>query len=241
MGNDEEFEKLATILRQAQQPRKKNWGDPTPLALAGLVITLTPLSCQLMGWRGADPTGLANNGADFFLGGLLVFLSGIFEFFLGKTFASVAYCSLGGFFLALGATMTPGFSTEGPYLRSGVLGADFYASFGFFYLFTGVLTFVFFICALRLNICLVILFLSYSIAFPLLAAAEWTHAEGRMDLSHRLTVAGGASCFVVTMCAWWALIGCLLQSVGWSLVLPMGDLSHIIPGSTKQEDMEKQE
>ncbi|KAB5518924.1 hypothetical protein GE09DRAFT_507279 [Coniochaeta sp. 2T2.1] len=151
----------------------------------------------------------------------------------------------GGFFLALGATLTPGFGAQTPYMTSsGVLGAEFYSSFGFFYLFVGLLSFVFLICSLRTNICLVVLFLAYTIAFPLLAAAEWTHAEGRLALSNRLTVGGGAACFVVSLCSWWALVGGLLQSVDFPFDLPMGDLSNVFPSSKKQwteADIEKLE
>ena len=60
-------------------------------------MTLTPLSCQLMGWRGADQSGFANNGAHWFCGGLLLFLGGLLEFFLAHTFAFVVYCSYGKF------------------------------------------------------------------------------------------------------------------------------------------------
>ncbi|KAK3389984.1 GPR1/FUN34/yaaH family-domain-containing protein [Podospora didyma] len=232
------------ILTQARaKPAKKHWGNPGPLALSGLVLTLTPLSCQLMGWRGSDPNGYANNGAHFFLGGLLLFLGGLLEFFLAHTFAFVVYCSYGGFFLALGATLTPGFNAALPYTSgAGILDASFYNGFGFFYLFVGVLSFVFFVCSLRTNVCLVILFLAYTIAFPLLAAAEWTHAQGQMALSHRLTVGGGAACFVVSLCSWWAMIGGLFESVDFPFVLPMGDLSEIMPTRTprtKTADEEK--
>ncbi|KAK3331201.1 GPR1/FUN34/yaaH family-domain-containing protein [Apodospora peruviana] len=247
-------EKLAeAIIAQARstaKPMKKNWGNPAPLALAGLVMTLTPLSCQLMGWRGSDPSGAANNGAHFFCGGLLLFLGGLLEFFLAHTFAFVVYCAYGGFFLALGATLTPGFGAETPYTSTatGLLSDDFYNSFGFFYLFVGLLSFVFFICSIRTNVCLVVLFLAYTLAFPLLAAAEWTHAQGQMDLSHRLTVGGGAACFVVSICSWWAMIGGLLESVDFPFTLPMGDLSHVVPGASKSHheevhvlDLEKQD
>jgi uncharacterized protein len=224
-------------------------------------MTLTPLSCQLMGWRGADQNGFANNGANWFCGGLLLFLGGLLEFFLGHTFAFVVYAAYGehnlppnshlgvslltsslqgGFFLALGATLTPGFNAEAPYMNgsSAVLGATFYNSFGFFYLFVGVLSFVFFVCSLRTNICLVLLFLAYTLAFPLLAAAEWTHADGGLELSHRLTVGGGAACFVVSACSWWAMIGGLLESVDFPFTLPMGDLSRIVPGASHVDDVE---
>jgi succinate-acetate transporter protein len=77
----------------------KSFGNPTPLALAGLVLCLTPLSAQLMGWRGADGSGSANNGAHFFCGGVLLLLGGILEFFLGNTFAFVVFGSYGMFSL----------------------------------------------------------------------------------------------------------------------------------------------
>lgn len=145
----------------------------------------------------------------------------------------------GGFFLALGATLTPGFGAETPYISpGGVLGASFYSSFGFFYLFVGLLSFVFLICSIRTNICLFVLFLAYTIAFPLLAGAEWSHAQGQIELAHKLTVGGGAACFVVSMCSWYAMLGGLLESVDFPFTLPMGDLSHIVPGS-KDRDVEK--
>jgi succinate-acetate transporter protein len=74
-----------------------------------------------------------------------------------------------------------------------------------------------------------ILFLAYAMAFPLLAAAEWTHALDQMELSHRLTVGGGAACFIVSACSWWAMIGGLLDSVNFPFSLPMGDMSGVFP------------
>ena len=130
-------------------------------------------------------------------------------------------------------TLTPAFNASVQYeTATGALGAVFYNSFGFFYLFVGLLSFVFFICSLRTNVCLVILFLAYTIAFPLLAAAEWTHAQDQIALSNRLMVGGGAACFVVSMCSWWAMIGGLLDSVDFPFSLPMGDLSSVVRART---------
>lgn len=39
---------------------RKTFGNPTPLGLVGYVVALTPLSCCLMGWRGAGGLGAAN-------------------------------------------------------------------------------------------------------------------------------------------------------------------------------------
>jgi hypothetical protein len=49
------FEKL--YLRARQQNHislSQTFGNPTPVAIMGLVVAITPLSIELMGWRGAN-------------------------------------------------------------------------------------------------------------------------------------------------------------------------------------------
>lgn len=49
-------------------------------ALVGFLISLTPLSNDLMNWRGAQAgSGSASIGAYFFFGGLLMILGGVGE------------------------------------------------------------------------------------------------------------------------------------------------------------------
>jgi hypothetical protein len=48
-------------------------------ALCGFLLSLTPLSCMLMGWRGASNSGASDVGAYFFFGGLLMILGSIGE------------------------------------------------------------------------------------------------------------------------------------------------------------------
>lgn len=83
------FEKLYLSPQNAVKGElRKTFGNPTPLALAGLLLSLTPLSCDLMGWRGAGGgvTGAAGIGAYYWLGGLMMFTGGMLEFFLGNTY-----------------------------------------------------------------------------------------------------------------------------------------------------------
>ena len=74
---------------------RATFGNPTPLALLGFLLSLSPLSCELMGWRGAGVDGIATVGAYYFIGGFLMSLGGILEFFLGNTFSFVVFCSFG--------------------------------------------------------------------------------------------------------------------------------------------------
>lgn len=62
-------------------------------ALLGFLLALSPLSCDLMGWRGAGGNGIASIGAYYFMGGLLMLIGGVLEFFLGNTFPFVVFCS----------------------------------------------------------------------------------------------------------------------------------------------------
>lgn len=74
---------------------RRQFANPTPLCLLGFLVTTTPLSCALMGWRGSGGGGAATNGAAIFMGGVLQILGGILEFFLGNTFPFVVFNSLG--------------------------------------------------------------------------------------------------------------------------------------------------
>ena len=74
---------------------RQTFGNPTPLALLGFLLSLSPLSCELMGWRGAGGNGVATIAAYYFMGGFLMSLGGILEFFLGNTFSFVVFCSFG--------------------------------------------------------------------------------------------------------------------------------------------------
>ena len=114
----------------------QRFGNPTPLALLGFLLSLSPLSCELMGWRGAGGDGIATVGAYYFIGGFLMSLGGILEFFLGNTFSFVVFCSFGGFWFTLGATLTPAFNSYGEYasnpnnIATGLTSPQFHASFG---------------------------------------------------------------------------------------------------------------
>lgn len=48
-------------------------------ALIGFLLSLTPLSMTLMGWRGAGGSGSASIGWYYFCGGLLMVLGGLGE------------------------------------------------------------------------------------------------------------------------------------------------------------------
>ena len=48
-------------------------------AVSGFLLSLTPLSCTLMGWRGAGGNGAANIGVYLGFGGVLMILGAVGE------------------------------------------------------------------------------------------------------------------------------------------------------------------
>lgn len=46
---------------------RSTFANPTPLGLLGFLLSLSPLSCELMGWRGATGAGEAGIGSYYFM------------------------------------------------------------------------------------------------------------------------------------------------------------------------------
>lgn len=52
---------------------RATFANPTPLALIGFLLSVSPLSCQLMDWRssgGGDDAGIAGVGSYYFMVGI---------------------------------------------------------------------------------------------------------------------------------------------------------------------------
>ncbi|KAJ5594826.1 GPR1/FUN34/YaaH-class plasma membrane protein [Penicillium hispanicum] len=247
----EQFEKLYLSPMMHRQPAQvKSLGNPTPLGIGAFVLTATPLSCCLMSWRGAGGSGAAFSSVLILFGGLLLVLSSVLEFILGNTFSSVVFGHLGAFCLAFGGSMTPAFNSAAPYspdgtnTLAGLHSPGFLDTFGthslsprilatgadpvllaFFFIFMALLMLIYTICATRINVLFVLIFMSLIVVFCLLAAAYWNLGAGDEVMGNRLTVGAGAALFLATMLGFWLLTAQLLDSVGFPLSLPVGDLS----------------
>ncbi|KAL9595355.1 MAG: hypothetical protein Q9179_005018 [Wetmoreana sp. 5 TL-2023] len=134
---------------------RKTFGNPTPIALVGFLLSLTPLSCDFMGWRGAGGNGAASTGVFFFFGAMLMILGAIGEWIVGNTFPCVVFGTFGAFWSAFGATLVPWFNAYGAYVTDPTVAATqmgnpgnpaglqvpaFNASFAFFLVFMGMST-----------------------------------------------------------------------------------------------------
>ncbi|KAF2152128.1 hypothetical protein K461DRAFT_322226 [Myriangium duriaei CBS 260.36] len=218
---------------------RKTVGNPTPVALVGFLLSLTPLSCILIGWRGAGGSGASDTAAYFFFGGILMILGGIGEFLIGNTFPCVVFTSFGAFWLTYGGTLQPFFNAYGAYSTTGVV-ADglttkgFNASFAFFMLWMGVLCLLYSILALRTNIVFFLILFLLVPAFCCLAGVFWHTAEGNAAEAAKLLKAAGGITLAIDLLGWYILTAVMLAAVDFPFVIPVGDLSTIVKGASEK-------
>ena len=74
---------------------RTTFGNPTPIGLLGFLLAGSPLACEMMGWRGAGGGGIAMVAVYYFVGGFLMSLGGLLEFFLGNTFSFIVFLGYG--------------------------------------------------------------------------------------------------------------------------------------------------
>jgi len=237
---------------------RKTFGNPTPVAILGFILSLSPLSCDLMGWRGAGGNGAASTGVYYFFGGLLMIIGGFLEFILGNTFPFVVFLSFGAFWLSFGATLQPFYYAYGSYAPAGETEAaglkteGFNASFGFVTVFMGFLCLIYLLCSLRTNIVFVVIFFTLVLNFALLSGVYWqlanayavgaTTPEGanKIALAGRLQIAAGACGFASSMAGWWIFFAIMLAALDFPFQVPVGDLSTMITGYSERKKKEDQ-
>src|SRR5258708_23861540 len=83
--------------------------NPAPLGLSAFALTTLVLSCSNAGFifpkSGVGTVVVV--GLALFYGGLVQLIAGIQEFRTGNTFGATAFCSYGGFLMALGFVLLP--------------------------------------------------------------------------------------------------------------------------------------
>jgi succinate-acetate transporter protein len=231
------FEKIyLSPKNQVSNNIRSTVGNPTPLALVGFLLSLTPLSNVLLGWQGSGGLGAAEVGVYYFFGGLLMVLGAILEFILGNTFPFVVFGSFGAFWLSFGATLTPYFNASVAYAPDTPATASsdpvFASTFGFFHVYMGVLCFVYMIVSLRTNIIFFLIFLTLVAAFGCLAG--FFFSIGNSDPNITLQHAAGGLTFVTCLLGWYLFFVQLLAAVDFPLNLPVGDLSRFIKGASER-------
>jgi len=220
---------------------RKTFGNPTPLALIGFLLSLTPLSWTLMGWRGAGGSGSASIGWYFFAGGLLMVLGGVGEWILGNTFPFVVFTSFGAFWLGYGATLQPFYSSYANYRNpadetsTGLEAVGFNVGVAYFMICMGLLCLVYLVCSIRTNLIFFLIFFTLVPAFGLLAGTFLQIANGQAALAAKLQEAAGAFTFITCILGWYIFFAIMLASVDFPLDLPLVDLSGMVKGASEKK------
>ncbi|KAG5914014.1 hypothetical protein E4U42_000729 [Claviceps africana] len=234
------LEKLHLASRTDAGHVRKTFANPTPIPMAGFVLSLTPLSMHLMGWRGVGGSGAAGIPVYYFQGGLLMVVGALLEWILGNTFPAVVFSVFGSFWLAYAGILNANANAAAPLAQS-TSTDDFNTTVACWFLFMGVLCFLFLICSLRTNVVFFAIFLSLVLAFALLTGAFLLKAEAgpanaaRVD---RLLVGAGATSFVTALGGWYILLALLLAAVDFPLRIPVGDLSTVVKGKSDAQKNE---
>ncbi|KAF7419572.1 hypothetical protein PC9H_002163 [Pleurotus ostreatus] len=156
-------------------PRPSTLSNPGPLGLFSFASTTFILSMFNISVRGI-PAPNAVVGMAIFCGGLAQLLAGMWEFPRGNTFASTAFTSYGAFWMSYATILIP---------SSGIIAAypdteSFENAIGIYLSAWMMVTFFFFIVALRKSVAFIVLFGFLTVTFALLAGG----ALGASTASH---------------------------------------------------------
>ncbi|KAK7204326.1 GPR1/FUN34/yaaH family-domain-containing protein [Myxozyma melibiosi] len=215
---------------------RQRFANPTPLALAGHILCICPLGCNLIGWKGSGGSGAASTGGYVFVGGLLLFTAGLLEFFLGNTFPFVVFCAFAGFWFSFAATLIPSFNAYGAYAASsesaasGISTQGFEASFGFYLLFWTVFVMILLVCSLRTNFCFFFLFFTLEFCFICLTVGYFRLSEASAVSGSKLVQAGGGFALACGLTGFYIFLSLMLVAVDFPYLLPVGDISHLMVG-----------
>ncbi|KAL4783582.1 GPR1/FUN34/yaaH family-domain-containing protein [Aspergillus varians] len=218
---------------------RKKLGNPTPICLMGFLIASTPHACMLLGWRGAGGNGSALVPVYIFFGGFLQILGAIGEWIIGNTFSCALFFTYGTFWLVQGGGLMPFFAAGMNYSPTGnsfegQQTEAYHATLGFYFVFLGLITFIYLICSIRTNVCLFSALFLLVITFALIAGAFFQMAIGATEVAQRLQVAGGAFNLALCVPVWHIFLTQILEAVDFPIALPVGDLSSIVPGRSQK-------
>jgi len=170
----------------AQRP---SIADPVPVGIAGFAMTTFVLSCLNAGFFGGATASAVVLGLAAFYGGLVQLLAGMWAFAKGEVFAAVAFSSYGGFWLSyvfLVKFVAPGLSAS--------VAGD---ATGLYLVGWAIFTFYMTIAALRMTGAIVVVFVTLTATYVLLALAELGIATSS------LTPIGGYVGITCAVAAWY--------------------------------------
>jgi uncharacterized protein len=183
--------------------------DPAPLGLSAFALTTFVLSATNAGFilPAVFTGGTVAVGLALFYGGLVQLVAGIQEFRRNNTFGATAFCSYGGFWLALGFTLLPG---------SGILAAlvatkTLSQGVGVFLLGWTIFTGLMLIATFRISGALILVFALLFLTFLALTIG-WLGGVGTGTFTTWVGI-GGWLGMLTALVAWYAALAGILSSL----------------------------
>ncbi|HWZ17987.1 MAG TPA: acetate uptake transporter [Ktedonobacteraceae bacterium] len=183
--------------------------NPAPLGLSAFALTTFVLSCSNAGFifPAVASGGTVVVGLAFFYGGLMQLVAGIQEFRAGNTFGATAFCSYGGFWMALGFILLPITGI----LTSLVAAKALSQGVGVFLLGWTIFTALMFIGTLKLNLALIVVFGLLTLTFLALTIG-WLAGVGTGTFTTWVGI-GGWLGILTAIAAWYTALAGVLSSV----------------------------
>lgn len=188
--------------------------NPAPLGLSAFALTTFVLSASNAGFifpkSGAGASVVI--GLAIFYGGIVQILAGLQEFRAGNTFGATAFCSYGGFWLALGLVLLPPTGIAAALVKEGDIGT----ALGVFLLGWTIFTGLMFLGTLRSNLALIAVFGLLFLTFLALTIG----ALNSGDTATTWNQIGGWLGIVTALVAWYTALAGVLASVKAPFQLP---------------------
>ena len=198
--------------------------NPAPLGLSAFALTTFVLSAsnaQFL-FTGIPPvTGAIALGLAAFYGGIVQIIAGIQEFRAGNTFGATAFCSYGGFWLAVAFTLAPLFGGKNLVdLASAGAATDAAKGVGIFLLGWTIFTGMMFLGTLRISGALMAVFFFLFLTFLGLTIGWLSGLPTTGSASLTWVNIGGWLGIVTALLAWYTALSGVLASVKSSFQLP---------------------
>lgn len=179
--------------------------NPGPLGLYGFALT----TCLL---QGCFTTIISNEPANkglvygfgFFFGGLAQFVAGILEYQRKNTFATVAFCCFGGFWMSI--------AIQGTLVIAKVYPKQTVGGEQYMLCLWGLLTFMLWLCTFNMNLVTSALFLSLSLLFFFIAGGQQNTACLKF---------AGCWGIMVSCIAFYGATSMLMEEVYGRVILPL--------------------
>jgi len=183
--------------------------NPAPLGLSAFALTTFVLSCSNAGFifPAVGAGGTVVVGLALFYGGIVQLVAGIQEFRAGNTFGATAFCSYGGFWLALGFILLPGTGI----LVSLVAAKSLSSGVGVFLLGWTIFTALMLIATFRTSLALIVVFALLFLTFLSLTIG-WLGGVGTGTFTTWVGI-GGWLGIVTAIAAWYTALAGVLASV----------------------------